>query len=704
MILLKRLQLTNFLSHQDTIIDFDENEKALIDGASGAGKSSIFDAIIWALYGESRTENRSLVRKGTKMGAVVLTLKNDNEILVITRRVTSTGKNVLELMTEQPDGSKVAYPLSGIREIQNHIEKNVIGASYTLFVNSVAYVQGNTESFVSQTAPKRKELLLEIVKAEDYTKHYENARQTLVRLGNEENKASGQIVELEARFATLQAGKSDKNVHIETISRDTERIAILEPEISLLEDKRAHYVSAMRTLLDVDKMLTSAKQNADLAQLELARKTNKISVKAGLMEKLSTAPAIVIELDTANKHLESVRKALLSFSKTEEKRNEVLGRKPRLNDADYADLESTKVKIAKIKSQPVCPSGVQCPYSGDHDAAITQLHGSIGTIETKIKKDVEALDAWNAEFAALPPKADMSAAMYEIDIAEIKVRDLSVNLSRMESLQKDLSIIEEMELEIPVLKKDLEAKQEIVLSVRNSKMLAEAAFNKEEADAITGQIIAKNLERDGYKENIVRATSALETIDKNEEEAALTEQKLRILKGHDLKVIADKTRKVEMVKQAFGPKGIQTLVIDYLLPKLEDKINEVLSKLSDFRVHLDTQKKTADGDGVVEGLFITIVNELNEEMPFEAYSGGEKLKISVSISEALATLQKVGFRLFDETFIGLDENSTESFAQVLEGLQQNFSQVLCISHLLQIKELFDKKIQIVKNNNISYVK
>jgi DNA repair exonuclease SbcCD ATPase subunit len=129
----------------------------------------------------------------------------------------------------------------------------------------------------------------------------------------------------------------------------------------------------------------------------------------------------------------------------------------------------------------------------------------------------------------------------------------------------------------------------------------------------------------------------------------------------------------------------------------------VLSKLSDFRVRLDTQKKSADGESTIEGLFITILNEMGEEMPFENYSGGEKLKISVSISESLATLQKVGFRLFDETFIGLDENSTESFATVLSRLTKDFSQVLCISHLLQIKELFETHINIKKTKNVSFI-
>ena len=206
-----------------------------------------------------------------------------------------------------------------------------------------------------------------------------------------------------------------------------------------------------------------------------------------------------------------------------------------------------------------------------------------------------------------------------------------------------------------------------------------------------------------YNENFTRATIELEHIANDEVNVIDMKSKIDYT-NKELSLIEDKIKKVTMAKEAFGPKGVKTLVIDYLLPKLEDNINNILSKLSDFRVRLDTQRKSADGDSIVEGLFITIINEMNEEMPFEAYSGGEKLKISVAISESLAALQKVNFRIFDEVFIGLDENSTEGFSAVLQNLQGNFSQVLCVSHLLQIKELFDKKINIVKNNNKSYVK
>jgi exonuclease SbcC len=118
---------------------------------------------------------------------------------------------------------------------------------------------------------------------------------------------------------------------------------------------------------------------------------------------------------------------------------------------------------------------------------------------------------------------------------------------------------------------------------------------------------------------------------------------------------------------------------------------------------LDTQAPKTSGDGMKEGLFITIRNDVGEELPYENYSGGEKLKITVAIAEALGGLQKVGFRVFDELFIGLDQDSTEAFASVLERMQERFPQVVCISHLQEIKDLFDEKLTCVKINGVTKI-
>ncbi|MEJ2747878.1 MAG: AAA family ATPase [Anaerolineae bacterium] len=47
-----RLELTNFLSYRDTAVpNFNGIHLACISEANGAGKSTIFDATTWALFG-----------------------------------------------------------------------------------------------------------------------------------------------------------------------------------------------------------------------------------------------------------------------------------------------------------------------------------------------------------------------------------------------------------------------------------------------------------------------------------------------------------------------------------------------------------------------------------------------------------------------------------------------------------------------------
>lgn len=95
---------------------------------------------------------------------------------------------------------------------------------------------------------------------------------------------------------------------------------------------------------------------------------------------------------------------------------------------------------------------------------------------------------------------------------------------------------------------------------------------------------------------------------------------------------------------------------------------------------------------------------MNEELSFDSYSGGEKVKITIAISEALASLMSsIGFRIMDENIISLDRESTEGFVEVLTKLQEKFPQLIVISHLQEVKDIFEKKVEIIKVNGISKI-
>jgi len=202
---------------------------------------------------------------------------------------------------------------------------------------------------------------------------------------------------------------------------------------------------------------------------------------------------------------------------------------------------------------------------------------------------------------------------------------------------------------------------------------------------------------------LLSVSMKLQTIKDASELIDQTKKEVKEMNSKNKKLVVDK-ESLELILLAFGQKGIRSMVIDYVVPQLEEKINNILAKLSDFRVIIDTQKSGLSKDTVLEGLFIDVVNERGEIFNFDNYSGGEKLKIVIAISEALSEIQNIGFRILDEVFFALDDESLEKFAEVMLALQERFPQLICISHLKNIKDLFDDQIEIVKINGDSIIK
>ncbi|MFB5603882.1 MAG: AAA family ATPase, partial [Candidatus Nitrosomaritimum aestuariumsis] len=62
------VELGDFLSHSETKLDFDNGVTVFV-GHNGAGKSSIIDAITFALFGKhTRKSSKGLIKRGATQG------------------------------------------------------------------------------------------------------------------------------------------------------------------------------------------------------------------------------------------------------------------------------------------------------------------------------------------------------------------------------------------------------------------------------------------------------------------------------------------------------------------------------------------------------------------------------------------------------------------------------------------------------------
>jgi exonuclease SbcC len=187
------------------------------------------------------------------------------------------------------------------------------------------------------------------------------------------------------------------------------------------------------------------------------------------------------------------------------------------------------------------------------------------------------------------------------------------------------------------------------------------------------------------------------------EHLALVEQN-RGEKLAKLENASKEERIYEELAVAFGKKGIQTLIIDTALPEIEDEANRLLARMTDNRMNIvmETQRahKTKKEE-TVETLDINISDELGTRR-YEMYSGGEAFRIDLALRIALSKLlaRRSGAPLptliIDEGFGSQDSAGREKLVEAINSIQDDFEKILVITHIEELKNAFDERIEVTK--------
>ena len=100
----QKLNLTNFLSYQSMALDFSGLHIACICGANGAGKSSLLEAITWAIWGISRASSEDdIIYSGAKEAKVDFTFIAQEQVYRIIRTRPKGSAGSLEFQIKNDD-------------------------------------------------------------------------------------------------------------------------------------------------------------------------------------------------------------------------------------------------------------------------------------------------------------------------------------------------------------------------------------------------------------------------------------------------------------------------------------------------------------------------------------------------------------------------------------------------------------------------
>ena len=263
--IIEKLELKNFKSHLNTSIDFNQGI-TLIIGENGAGKSTILEAISFALFKQHTAGTISDLTRSSTDNTIVNTMKvtlefmaNGNHYKVV--RSKDKTKSQATLYYRHLNSDKTDYVNNIICEgdkIVNSEIQSILQMDADLFLNAIYVRQGEIAELVSKTPSEKKKLIGKLLGIDSLEKSWNNIKQFISFYENKQSEYKGKLSRKEDTANELKQKKKqydDLNTEITKIQEELNQINKiydeLNTEIKVLEANKEEYVNT-KNIIDGD--------------------------------------------------------------------------------------------------------------------------------------------------------------------------------------------------------------------------------------------------------------------------------------------------------------------------------------------------------------------------------------------------------------------------------------------------------------------
>lgn len=401
---------------EKTEIDFQKGgDFFLISGDTGSGKSTIFDAMMFALYGEVSTNGSG---KENELLSQFVDVRNDKPLVSLvftahqhgqeeTYKITRTPRHIrpakrtgakqqeegetAELL--MPDGSQYPGKLS---ETNRKIEE-LVGLTADQFRKVVMIAQGEFMDFLRAGSKEKTELLRDLLK----TDYYYQLSERLKTLAKEKNTAAKTQ---RAKLSLIAANAETKGLPEE------DALALDKAKGTVIKAAEKLQPEQVDALVDV---LSDMCARLEMQQRELAQRQTTAQVERDeCMKRIEAAQPLMQrfkELEDAEKTLQE---CAAQADEIEEKRG-LIGKirdawaiEPkyqRMKDArdgltnGQTELAAKQQELPQLKQTAADAAALHQQMEKTKDAATTQC----AEVETKVEKALETFDALDEAEKAL---------------------------------------------------------------------------------------------------------------------------------------------------------------------------------------------------------------------------------------------------------------------------------------------------------------
>ena len=663
------IELGDFLAHSDTKLKF-ENGVTVFVGENGAGKSSIIDAITFALFGHhTRKSNKGLIKRGANQGFAKVGFFINGKQFEAVRKIDSKGG--LAAKFSEIIGDDRIEIAAGERKqfgesMTNEIEK-IIGLDFEKLKIASIVQQGELNAIINAKPKEFKELLNAIIGIDKL----DIAAEAMKMINKEFREKIREKI-----------GYDD--THIVILSQDLERnqkeIEKAKPEKTQLELKQKEVQNEIDNLRN--KIETESPKIDKINQLELRKKELQAYAKEAIHE-------IQHEISENERKIHDC-KDCFENARLKDDLEIKIQRIDQVIEETVKKIQEMTIQTASLREKQLLASKLQlkdnkCPVCDSNVEKLNplfqeeHLKQELMTLQQEINVKEKERDTYNQK------KKEFSEKIQNARDAEATLRAYSItNKEELIKIQEDVRI----------------KKQKIPLSSNGN--LLEISQIDSHAKMIFENILKLEIETKGFKEEefinlkklVVEKQNYLSQIHQQigaiSEKITNGEEQIKIIQSaiSELKIVKEYIIKLDSIQSnIFSRDGpVATSLRSWALNTISVKTSEYLTLLNTKIQRISLSEKARD-------ISITCYSK-SEVLDLESLSGGEKVSVALALRLGMASLlgaSNLNLMILDEPTTHLDAERKKSLVGVLSQLSeisnsQTPMQFLIITHDAEIFE------------------
>lgn len=415
MILFKAIRWQNMLStgNQFTEVALDRSKSTLIVGENGAGKSTILDALSFALYGKPfRNINKpQLLNSMTQKNLVV-----ECEFMVGSKHFR-VKRGIKPQIFEIYQNGEMINQNSSARDYQEYLEKSILKLSFKSFGQIVILGSANYLPFMQLPAHARREVIEDLLDIQIFT--------TMNNL-------------LKEKIATNKAAINESGFQINLIEN---KIELTTKHIDSLKSNNDHLIKQKQDLIrELSTCITETSATITVANIKLMDKANLIVDSEKVISKRTKLIELESQLETK---IRTLKKEITFYHDNDSCPTCRQGIDHDFKNETIGDRETKQNEITDALSK------IEAEINAINDRVneITEINKEITAINTKITELNSDIRSWSNSIRTIETeieglKKNTTVINESIDDLDLLNSQLAVQEKHKEELANERSVIE----------------------------------------------------------------------------------------------------------------------------------------------------------------------------------------------------------------------------------------------------------------------